>query len=239
MNKIFIILAIQSFCFLTHAKLFTNSYVSFQLPPNWNCKVAGTEWVCRSSNADQARQAIIVLTAKEMGPNDNFAYYNQYLKTPKTPKNRDGSVATMSKVQHLKSVQINSHNWVDGLQLGSLLPNFYSRYLVTVKEKIAILVTFSAKKEYYTQYSKAFFDAINSLKVTVVPGGPRGNIKSANEVLGVDDLNAHMDENDWSEDQGAVSEDLHKGAGNMLIYGLALVLAGAGVFFLIKKKRKR
>lgn len=238
MKTIYIFVFTLLFCLNTQAKLFQNSYVSFQLPPNWSCKVVETEWTCHSNNVEQARQALIVLTAKEVGPNDNFAYYNQYLKTPKTPKHRDGTVATQSKVQHLKTVQIANHPWVDGLHLGSLLPNFYSRYLVTIKNKIAVLVTFSAKKEFYTQYSKAFFDAINSLRVTANFAGPKGSIKGKNEALG--DINNAIDEEDWSG-EGISEEDIAGGkkkGSNVWLYGIALVLAGAGAFFLIKRKKK-
>lgn len=213
----------------TQAKLFSNSYVSFELPPNWSCKVAGTEWVCRSSDKDQARQAIIVLTAKEQGPNDNFAYYNQYLKTPKTPKNRDGSISTRSKVMHLKTVQITNHAWVDGLHLGSLLPKFYSRYLVTIKDGIAILVTFSAKKEFYTQYSQHFFNTIKSLKVTTQAKQRQANIKGADEALGVD-LGAAMDDDSWG------TKKKKKKSSNMWLYGLALSMASVGGYLLYKRQ---
>jgi LPXTG-motif cell wall-anchored protein len=225
---------------IAYGKLWSNSYVSFQLPPKWSCKVAGTEWVCRSSNNQQARQAIIVLTAKEVGPNDNFAYYNQYLRVPKTPKHRDGTVATVSKVQHLNTVQISNHPWVDGLHLGSLLPNFYSRYLVTIKEKIAVLVTFSAKKEFYTLYSRHFFEAINSLRVTATSGKKHPNIKGANEHIGVN-IDPDMMNEGWNEDGTEVGAGGNGAGGkksNMWIYGVALLMAAGGAFFLIKKKRK-
>jgi hypothetical protein len=240
MKKIIIFATLQLFCFTTHAKLFSNSYVSFQLPPNWSCKVTGTEWTCKSSNSEQARQAIIVLTAKEMGPNDNFAYYNQYLKTPRSPKHRDGTVATVSKVQHLKTIQVNNHPWIDGLHFGSLLPNFYSRYLVTIKDKIAVLVTFSAKKEFYVLYSKAFYDAIQSLRITASAGTNRGNLKGSNEALGVD-IAGQMEDGDWSEADanGVGLGGAKKKGSNLWIYGLALILAGAGIFFLVKKKSKK
>lgn len=228
-----------TFCFSTQAKQFSNSYVSFQLPPNWTCKVAGTEWVCRSSAGEDAKQAIIVLTAKEVGPNDNFAYYNQYLKATKTPKNRDGTVATQSKIIHLKTVQIGNHPWVDGLHMGSLLPNFYSRYLVTIKDKIAVLVTFNAKKEYYTKYSKHFFDAINSLRVTASSGSAGKNIKSSNEALGVN-LDAHTDDDELigdDVDPNAIGLDDQKKS-NVWLYGVFLILVGTAVFFLMFKKKK-
>lgn len=227
-------------CAFAHGKQFSNSYVSFNLPPNWNCKVAGTEWVCRSSNNDQAKQAIIVLTSKEVGPNDNFAYYNQYLKVPKTPKHRDGTVATSSKVQHLKTLQIGNHPWVDGLHLGSLLPNFYSRYLVTIKEKIAVLVTFSAKKEYYTLYSRAFFEAINSLRVTATAGKRiTDRIRGANEPLG--GIEISPDDAVWEGEGAGMDGGSGSGSGknsNMLLYGAALLLIGGASFFLIKRRRK-
>ncbi len=236
MSKYAFFIFVSAIALSAQAKLFSNSYVSFQLPPNWDCKVAGTEWVCRSSNAEQARQAIIVLTAKEIGPNDNFAYYNQYLKTPKTPKHRDGTVATQSKVQHLNTIQIGNHPWVDGLHLGSLLPNFYSRYLVTVKNKIAVLITFSAKKEFYTQYSKNFFDAINSLKVTAQAGAGGSSLRKAGDEF-IGSVPDHMDDG-WANDETAENNGSSSGGGNVWIYGLALLLAAAGVFFMLKRRKK-
>lgn len=233
MRTLYLPIIISLFALPCSAKVFSNSYISFQLPPNWSCKVAGTEWVCRSSIAEQARQAIIVLTAKEVGPNDNFAYYNQYLKTTKTPKNRDGSVAAKSKVIHLKTVQIANHPWVDGLHLGSLLPKFYSRYLVTIKDKIAILVTFSAKKEYYTRYSQHFFNAIKSLKITARMNSRHANIKGSNEALGVD-IDAAMDDGGW----GDVAAGNQKKGSNVWLYGTALLLASVGGFFLFKRRKR-
>lgn len=238
MTKFTSLILVVLFSAIAHGKQFSNSYVTFSLPPNWSCKVAGTEWVCKSSNSDQAKQAIIILTAKEVGPNDNFAYYNQYLKVPKTPKHRDGTVGTSSKVQHLKTVQIGNHPWVDALHLGSLLPSFYSRYLVTVKEKIAVLVTFSAKKEFYTLYSRHFFEAINSLRVTATAGSrSKDRIKGPNEELG--NLNVDMDGETW-EGEGAEMGDEGNGKGknsNMLLYGAALLIIGGVSFFLIKRRK--
>jgi LPXTG-motif cell wall-anchored protein len=240
MKKYLIFVTTCLFSLTAFAKQFQNSYISFQLPPNWNCTVKGTEWVCNSSDKTQAKQAVIVLTAKVVGPNDNFAYYNQYLKTPKTPKNRDGTLATPSKVQHLKTVQIANHPWVDGLHLGSLLPNFYSRYLVTIKNKIAVIVVFNAKKDAYTQFSKAFFDAINSLRVTANFTGNSSEIKGANESLGVS-----IDDPDAMGEDGSGADGMDGGASgrgrksNTWLYGVALILAGAGAYFLIKRKKKK
>lgn len=225
---------------LAHGKFWSNSYVGFNLPPNWSCEVSGTEWTCRSANADQAKQAIIVLTAKQVGPNDNFAYYNQYLKAPKTPKNRDGTAASPSKVEHLKTIQIANHPWADSLHLGSLLPNFYSRYLVTIKDKIAILVTFTAKKEFYTLYSRHFFEAINSLRITTnAQNNKITGIKGPDEELGQLDMNAEGDGDSWSDEQGQQNNiGTNEKKSNMLLYGIVLLLIGGAALILIKKKKK-
>ncbi len=236
MKKLTLSLAVVLITSSAYAKMFSNSYVSFQLPDNWSCKSSGTEWVCRSANNEQAKQAIIVFTAKEVGPNDNYAYYNQYLKSPKTPKHRDGTVATASKVQHLKTVSIGNSQWLDSLHMGSLLPNFYSRYLVTIKGRIAVLVTFSAKKEVYTQYSRNFFESINSLKVTA----PDFKMPMAG-------ANAPIEEDpmagpDWGDgSDGDINVNAETGSGqnsNLMIYGIALLLMGLSGFFLLRKKRK-
>lgn len=237
MQKFALTLLISVFTFSAHGKMFSNSYVSFQLPDNWSCKVNGTEWVCRSANNEQAKQAIIVFTAKEVGPNDNFAYYNQYLKAPKTPKHRDGTVSTASKVQHLKTVSIGNSQWLDSLHLGSLLPNFYSRYLVTIKGRVAVLVTFSAKKEVYTQYSRNFFESINSLKVTApdfkIPIAGANNTDGS--LNGSDPMQAGPE---WN-DEGDPNLNVEGGgkSSNLPIYGVALLLMGTAAFFLLRRKK--
>ena len=52
------------------------------------------------------------------------------------------------------------------MHLGSEIPNYYTRYLAAVKGRVAVLVTFSAHKKYYTKYSGQFFEAIKTLRVT-------------------------------------------------------------------------
>lgn len=45
------------------AKVFRNAYVAFELPDTWNCNLEHTEWVCRSQNDKESKEAIIILTA--------------------------------------------------------------------------------------------------------------------------------------------------------------------------------
>ena len=56
--------------------------------------------------------------------------------------------------------------WVDGMHDGSEVTGYFTRYMVTVREKVAVLVTFSAHKEHFSKYSEDFRMAIDSLRVT-------------------------------------------------------------------------
>jgi hypothetical protein len=151
------------------AKDFRNSYVAFTLPERWDCEFRDTEFVCRNVNDPQARrEAVIILTAKEVGAQDSFKDYELHLKQPRMLPSRTG-VPQASKIipisQSLR--KINDQMWVDGMHLSSEVPNYYTRYLATIKEKIAILVTFSAHTSAYARYVQDFFRAISSLRVTV------------------------------------------------------------------------
>jgi hypothetical protein len=216
-----------------NAKLFTNAYISFELPTNWDCKLDGTEWVCVSQYAKQAKEAIIILTAKEVGPVDSLALYKAHLNTPKSLMDKSGKLVP-SKVLHLKERQIAGHPWVDGMHLGSEIVSYYTRYLATVKDKLAILVTFSAHKEHYTKYSNDFLKAIESLRAVAtkdildskpVSTGPRGG-----EVIGVPIVDAGDTINDLPPEPSS------GGNMKMKLLGLALIIAALGIY-LIKRKR--
>ena len=145
------------------ARPFRSDYVSFELPTGWNCELENTEWVCQGQQASR-REAMIILTAKEVGAIDSLSQYTNYLKAPRQIIS-EGGKAIQSEVKIVKPRKIANHDWVDGQHLSSEIPHFYTRYLATTKRSIAILVTFSAHKASFTKYSPAFLKAINSLRV--------------------------------------------------------------------------
>ncbi|MBK9294867.1 MAG: hypothetical protein IPM57_10590 [Oligoflexia bacterium] len=146
------------------AKLFKNAYVQFELPAQWDCSLEGTEWVCSSKNKIDAKESIIILTAKEVGPQDSFQAYEAYLKTQKQLAGNN-SKPVLSQIKSVKQRKINNHAWVDALHLSSEIPGYYTRYLATIKDRLAILVTLSAHQKYYTKYSNDYFKAVESLRV--------------------------------------------------------------------------
>ncbi|WII71224.1 hypothetical protein QJS83_12210 [Bdellovibrio sp. 22V] len=237
-SQIFASLAVILLSFSAHAKVFRNAYIAFEMPETWKCNLEQTEWVCRSEQTKEAKEAIIILTAKEVGPTDTFALYESHLNSPITINLKGGGVSESKIVYKAKSVQINDQTWVDSLHLGSEVPNYFTRYLATIKDKIAILVTFSAHKQYYTKYSQDFFKAVMSLRViasknlTLKP--ELGPIRPGSETLGApisSAMPADMLQGDGTEGGGNKNKNL--------LLGGALLLAALGAFIFLKARKRR
>lgn len=221
-----------------NAKVFRNAYISFEMPESWNCNLEQTEWVCRSEQSKESKEAIIILTAKEVGPTDSIPLYESHLNEPMAIQLRGGEVS-QSKVQYkAKQVSINDQLWIDGLHLGSEVPNYFTRYLATIKEKIAILITFSAHKDFYTKYSADFFKAVQSLRVIAAKNllaGRDTGIRPGSETLG-GPIGAAIPGDMMGADELAGKK---KGGMNVKILGGALLLAVIGIYLLIKRKKKK
>ena len=217
------------------AVTFSNQYVSFELPPNWNCKLEGTEWLCVSQLEKQSREAIIILTAKEVGPSDNLDSYKKHLNTPRVLTDPTGKPVT-SQILNVKETQINGHTWVDGMQLGSEISSYYTRYLVTTKDKLALAVTFSAHKNHYTKYSQDFLKAVQSLRVIASKDllSPRVSpIVGTNERIG----SATVDPLPISNPIPLPAEPKSKGLLRYIL-GILFLAAAVGYYFYSKRKSR-
>lgn len=224
-----------------HAKVFRNAYVVFEMPETWKCTLEVTEWVCRAEQGNEAKEAIIILTAKEAGPTDAFPLYEQHLNTPIALQARGGGGAESKVVYKAKNVTIADQLWMDGLHLGSEVPNYFTRYLATIKDHIAILVTLSAHKNYYTRYSQEFFKTVMSLKVIAsknLLGRPDlGPIRPGSETLGPGTIGNAMP----SDINGELADvdGAGKGKSKKPILFIALGLAVIGLFLFFRRQKKR
>lgn len=218
------------------SKQFKNAYIAFEIPDRWSCLLESTEWVCRSQESNESKEAIIILTAKEASnTNDSFPIYEDHLKKPIKIMLRSGTEGLSSVVTPPKQIQLNNLVWIDGFHLGSEIQNYYTRYLATIKDRIAVLVTFSAHKDFYSKYSQDFFKALNSLNVIATknslgdpsiqgPSGTLGPLTSGGGSMEIPGI------------EPASGQDRKGGKIYFLI--AALVLAVAGVILLIKLKKK-
>lgn len=250
-----IFFAISSFHSETQAKVFRNSYISFELPTKWDCYLENTVWICRYAISKQClgaksnsqtckdqrkktREAIIILAAKEVGPKDSFKEYYNHLKEPRPIVTKQGK-RTTSKVVHVKPISVQKQKWIDGMHLGSEIPHYYTRYLATIKGNIAVIVTFSAHKLYYTKYSADFFKAIKSLRVLATKAQTVSKRELNPHGIGVmGEPGPHIDialDNIGEMDEGMADSE-GSGLDTFLLIGAAL-LALAGIFIWFKGRR--
>jgi hypothetical protein len=240
MRVILMLVLVGLFSTSAQAKLFRNAYLSFELPPNWNCKLEGSEWICENDFAGRNREALIILTAKEAGPADTLPQYLAHLQNP-IPLPGPGGKETRSQVMNVKERMIGNHTWIDGLHLGSEVTTYFSRYVVTIKERISILVSFTAHKDHYTKYSADFIRAVDSLKVVATKdtlgdrhsgmgagAGPNGGMigQPTNQISTLDD--------------GSIPAPPSSGGGGLVNLLIVAILLGAvgGYFYLRSNKPK-
>jgi hypothetical protein len=224
-------------CSTAHAKRFRNAYVSFELPPNWNCKLEGSEWVCENDFAQRTKEAIIILTAKEVGPTDTMPAYLAHLQTPRSIPGRGGQ-PMKSQIIHVKERMIGNHMWVDGMHLGSEVGPYFTRYLATIKDRISVLVSFSAHKEHYTKYSADFIKAVESLRVVATKdtlGDRAGGPSRSGETIGVP-IGQNLPSYD---NEGLPLEGTRGKGGKYLNLLLGAILLGAIGTFLYLRGRKK
>jgi hypothetical protein len=221
----------------TWSKSFSNQYTEFELPPNWECVLEGSEYVCQSTNSDRRKEAIIILAAKIRGAQDTLDKYQAYLKRSKTYQ-LPGGKTQVSEPKSVKVNKVNNHQWVDALHLASEVPGFYTRYLATVKEDLGVAITFSVVNTKYASYKGIFDNIVKSIKVFRQKKQGLSNIRLAKNGAnqGIEDTQFIPDQKlDLNPTAGARKKRTDSGGDNSLI----LILVGAAaVFFILKKKKK-
>ncbi len=223
-----------------HALKFSNQFVEFELPNKWKCGLEGAEWVCQSEDEHRKRDAIVVLAAKLKGDQDTLEKYQEYLKKPRAFSGPGGK-SVSSDPKYAANKTINGQLWVDSLHLQSEIPDFFTRYLATVKDDIGVLVTYSVNKAKFQEYQKQFEDMVASIKVFRKKGGllaaSGNNFTNTSAAISGSGIFQPIDTN-----AGAAKAATHKAAGGGGAAGggmglIILLAAGAGGFIYWKKKK--
>lgn len=228
------------FALVSQAKLFKNAYISFEMEDNWSCTLEQIEWVCRSTDANEAKEAVIILLAKEKGPTDTLPLYESRLNNPISISSKiSGSLVSTVKYKAQRN-KINDHDWLDALHQDSEVKNYFTRYLATIKGNVAVLVTFSAHNRFYAKHSPNFNKAIQTMRLAdlsnlLAESGIRpGGMESFGGASGgsIADMLA-ADGSGSSEGGKSIWE-------NEMVLGLAFLILAAllyVVFRIIKKKK--
>lgn len=243
LNKLFILL-VSAFIFTTaEARTFKNAYISFEINESWKCTLEQTEWVCRSEDKQESKEAVIILTAKEKGVTDTFPIYTEHLSKPIPLNLKNGTSIVSTITMPPRTETINDQPWIDSLHTNSEVQNYYTRYLATIKDQIAILVTFSVHNKYYAKYQPQFMETVKSLRVIatkdLLSRPDLGPIGGANEILGQNVQNAMPSDLLAAEDDALSSKGKGLLDNNMVLGALFLLLVVAGyIGFKIYQKKK-
>lgn len=218
-----------------HGKTFKNSYVSFDVPDNWTCIQEGVAWTCTPQGAVEAKEAVIVMAAKVAGPEDNLGTFINFLKQPKKITTKVGTPMP-STVMYAQQRLLAGHNWVQAQHLGSEIQEFYTLYLATVKDQLAILVSFSSERNQYTKYNAIFDKAIKSLKIVANQQllFPKNTQVASSDVIGIQVPGAAVAAEDMMPPPERSSN-----SGKFIFVLLALGLVIAGVAYIFSTKRKK
>lgn len=146
----------------TAKQRFENSYVAFDMPDGWLCRLDQTEWVCRPTG-NTKRAMVVILTAKEADHRDTLTVYQRHLnEVARRPGVRTVEAARMRDIG-------GGTFWVDGSYEGAEIKNYITRYLAGVKDGVAVLVTFSVHRDYYAA-NRGLNDLVaNSVTLKKVP----------------------------------------------------------------------
>lgn len=142
---------------------FTTQYVSFDQPEGWACELSQGVFICQSTTDPDRKEALVMSIATVATEWDTLENYENYLKQPRNIPNEQGGEIT-SKVTYVRRRNINGFVWVDSLQQNSELPGFWSRYLATVQNQLAILITYIVSEERYQTLAPQFERMVTSLK---------------------------------------------------------------------------
>lgn len=216
------------------AKTFQNSYISFELPDNWNCLQEGVAWTCTPAGVLEAKEAVIVLAAKVAGPEDNINNFKNYLAQPKKITTKVGTPMP-SQVMYSRERVLANGQWVQAQHLGSEIQEYYTLYLATVKEQLAILVSFSSERNRYQVYNPIFDKAIKTLKITANQQllFPKNRPSGPGDVIGINVPPP------GSEELAPLPEARKGSKWTLIFAGLFVIVAAlAGYLYTLTRKRK-
>ena len=141
----------------SQAKVLETSYLTTQVPDDWNCRLTQQQWVCRSETKGYDTRVVASFSAKQALPEESIENFLGHFKSPKSIISKTGRSVT-SKIISVKKVDVNKVTWVEAIHFESEVPNYYTHYMVTVHGGMAILLHFSAHKDAFETMKPLFYE---------------------------------------------------------------------------------
>lgn len=137
--------------------------VDLHLSRDWRCATDGADTICRPVSSLDELKKVIIWSAKEKGEDDSLESYRTHLSEVKKWKSKFRTITSVPVSNQV--VNINGRDWVDAVQANSEVKDYTTRYLATVTETRAILVTLSARKELFKEFAKEIQPNIDGLVI--------------------------------------------------------------------------
>ncbi len=137
--------------------------VDLHLSRDWRCATDGADTVCRPVSSLDELKKVIIWSAKEKGEGDSLESYRAHLSEVKKWKSKFRTITSVPISNRV--VNLNGRDWVDAVQANSEVKDYTTRYLATVTEDRAILVTLSARKELFKDFVKEMQPNIEGLVI--------------------------------------------------------------------------
>lgn len=137
--------------------------VDLQLNRDWRCAQEGSDTICKPVSAQSELEKVIIWSAKEKSDQDTLAAYRTHLGSVMKRKFHFKQIA--STPVSAQTITLNGREWVDAVQLNSEIPGYNTRYLATATDKLAILITFSARTRNFEDFQKEIQPLIEQLKL--------------------------------------------------------------------------
>lgn len=224
------------------AKTFSTEYLSFNLSDDWSCARNGANWVCEPNNALSKRLSIITVSAKHAGPTDTLDSFQSFLGKPRSHQ-MGSKTPVLSQVMNNARRQLANWQWVQSMHLSSEIKDFYTLYLATVKNDIAIMITITAEKKQWEKFNPVFDKLISSLQLKNFqsPNKMAANSKgtAVGNAAGPGTTGASVNAaNALNGTNGALSEDTPPAKSLPKVYifglGLAVLILGAAAYIFLK-----
>ncbi|MEO5667202.1 MAG: hypothetical protein ABIR96_04010 [Bdellovibrionota bacterium] len=218
-----------------YAKKFRTDFISLELPPGWDCAKEEIDWVCQPENLAQRSETLVAIVAKAANATDDtFEKYHEVLGQPREMRDLTGKIYK-SDIKFVRFRDIKEQKWIDSLTFGSEIPGFYTRYVASIKGKVAGLVTYSIAESVYAKWAPILDKMLDSLEIFYDP-------KAFNEAMasGPSSLLGQRPGTTGrfqpaTDDQGdAAKKD---GGLDMGMLAGVIVIAGIVAFYIWKKKK--
>lgn len=166
------------------------AYVKFDHPEGWKCELAEGVWICQSTLNPDRRESLVMSIAALASEWDSIENFEEYLKQP---RELQGESSISSEISYTRRRNINGHIWIDSLQHNSELPGFWTRYLATVNQKLAVLITYIVSDEHYSKLAPQFERMVVSLALVNDAGGTTPSQQGENALPGPEKLGISTD----------------------------------------------